>query len=348
MTNYTRPTYEEIKARVAADLAAVPDILRGPLSATLSRLDNGQHAHLDWVNRQCSPLTCDLDRLPDWAVLYGVDRLLATAAQGTVEVTGNVGTMILADTLLRGQNGLDYQVVSAITLGAAPNYLNLKCTSTGLVSNMAMGQTLTLIDPIAGVDSSVTVTAAAITGGADDELVDAWRARVADEWRTVVTRGARSGKPDDYRAWAKNAHPSVTGALVRPHVLGLGTVLVQPICNALVNRLPTTPVLNAISAFYESIAPAGADWRVGLPNLHPVTIEIDLFPAVDTLANRTAIGAALATLVLSEQSETSVLAQAEIDAAIASVTDQYTRIQPTADIAVAAGEVLTLNPIVWA
>ena len=52
--------------------------------------------------------------------------------------------------------------------------------------------------------------------------------------------------------------------------------------------------------------------------------------------------------MLAEESETSLLAMAEIDAATATVTSQYTRLEPTADIAVVAGEVLVLNPIVWA
>ena len=61
-----------------------------------------------------------------------------------------------------------------------------------------------------------------------------------------------------------------------------------------------------------------------------------------------AIASAIGATVLAEESETSLLAMAEIDAATATVTSQYTRLEPTADIAVVAGEVLVLNPIVWA
>ncbi|WP_260839192.1 hypothetical protein [Methylomonas koyamae] len=39
---------------------------------------------------------------------------------------------------------------------------------------------------------------------------------------------------------------------------------------------------------------------------------------------------------------------AEIDAAIASVTQQYTRLAPLADLHVAAGELFVLNPVTWA
>jgi uncharacterized phage protein gp47/JayE len=254
---------------------------------------------------------------------------------------------VLADTLLRGSNGLDYKVLSAVTLGAGNTAVTIRCTTTGADSNLIAGQVLTLIDPIAGVDSSFTVGEFGITGGAAQELVDAWRARVVDEWQVVVSRGARSGKPDDYRAWAKRAHPSVTTALVQLHTLGMGTVLVRPICNSLANRLPTAAVIEAIEASYAIYAPATADWRVAAPIIHNLNFTIDLLPGYDTAENRAAITAAINTTILAETSETAVLAMAEIDAAIATVTTQYTRIAPLADIAVAPGEVFVLAGVAW-
>ena len=79
-----------------------------------------------------------------------------------------------------------------------------------------------------------------------------------------------------------------------------------------------------------------------------MTVTIDLLPGFDTAENRAAISSAVGATVMAEESETSLLAMAEIDAATATVTSQYTRLAPVADIAVAAGEVLVLNPIVWA
>lgn len=347
MTPYVRPTYLEIKARIEADLAAMPAVLRTPLSAAWARACNGQHGYLDWIDAQCSPLTCELERLYDWAMLYGVGRLTAFAATGMALATGNTGTIILAGTILRGTNGLDYTVLTAVALGAGSTPVSIRCTTTGLSSNLIAGQTLALVDPVPGCASTLTADVSGISGGADDELVDDWRMRVADEWRTVVTFGARSGKPDDYRFWAKSAHPSITTALVQLHTLGLGTVVVRPICNGLVSRLPTQAVLDAVAAFLGSIAPGTADWRVTAPLVRAVSASIHLFPGSDTAQNRTAISSAIALLVLAKTSETAVLLPAEIDAAIASVTTQYTRVSPVADTAVAAGEVLVLNPINW-
>jgi len=345
---YSRPSYLEVRTRIETDLAGIPAVLREPLASAWARTDHGQHGFLEWIDAQCSPLTCELERLYDWAALYGVDRLLATAAIGSAVATGTVGTPLLAGTLLRGPNGLDYVVLVAVALGSGPTPVLVRCTAVGSGGNLIEGQVLTLIDPVPGCASTLTIGAAGITGGDEDELVDAWRVRVADEWRTVTTRGARSGKPDDYRWWAKSAHPSVSGALVQMHSLGMGTVIVRPICNTLSNRLPTLAVLDAVTAYLLDIAPATADWRVVEPIMRLVTISIHLLTGFDTLARRTAIDAALSAAVLSESSETAVLAMAEIDAAIATVTDQYTRISPLADTAVAAGELLVLNPIVWA
>ncbi|MBO9538771.1 baseplate J/gp47 family protein [Herbaspirillum sp.] len=348
MTSYTlRPTYTDLKTRIAADLAAMPAVLRGPLSAALARANNSIHGHLEWIDRQTSPLTCDLERLYDWATLYNVARLDATASTGGAVGAGANGVPILAGTQLRGTaNGLDYTVQAAIILGQSST-VTLKCNTTGSAGNLVAGQTLRLIDPLPGCDDIFTVDANGLSGGEEEEDLEDWRSRVAEEWQTIVTTGARSGKDADYRFWAKSAHPSVTTALVQPHVLGIGTVLVRPICNGLQDRLPTQAVLDAVSEKLSSIAPATADWRVAAPLKRLVTASLHLQPGFDTEANRTSIGGAVLAAILAEASETSILAMAELDAAIATVTTQYQRIAPTADIAVAAGEVLVYRPITW-
>jgi len=347
VTAYARPTYEDLKTRIDADLADMPAVLRGPLSAAWARACHSQHGYLEWIDAQCSPLTCELERLYDWAALYGVDRLLATAAIGSALATGTLGTQLLAGTLLRGQNGLDYTVLAAVVLGAGSTPVTVRCTATGSAGNQAAGLTLALVDPVPGCAGTLTISAPGLTGGAEEESLEDWRARVADEWRTVVTRGARSGKPDDYRYWARTAHPSITTALIQMHTLGIGTVVVRPICDGLASRLPTQAVLDAVAAYLLATAPANADWRVVAPLVRPVAVSLHLLPGYDTAGNRAAITGAIATAVLAETSETALLAMAEIDAAIATVTSQYTRIAPTADVAVAPGEVLVLSPIVW-
>lgn len=347
MSDFLRPTYLETKSRIQADFKLMPAVLREAFAAANAREFHGVYGYLDWIRAQCSPLTCELEMLAVWAALYFVARLDATSATGNVIATGNIGTPLLADTILRGNNGFDYKVLAAVEMVEGDNPVSVRCLGAGAETNLIAGQVLTLVDPVAGIDSNLTVAVAGLNGGAPQENLDAWRVRVVDEWQVVVSRGARSGKVEDYRAWAKRAHPSVTTALVQQHVLGLGTVIVRPICNSLENRLPTPAIITAIEQTLEIYAPAVADWRVTAPIVRLVNFNIDLLPEADTEASRAAITTAIATTIFAETSETAVLAMAEIDAAIATVTTQYTRLAPVTDLAVTAGQVFVMGAIVW-
>lgn len=347
--NYIRPTLVALLTRIQSDLEFLPAVLRVRLAKMLARMVNGMHGHLDWVNAQTSPLTCDLERLYDFAALYAVDRLLATAAVGKALASGNVGSTLLADKLLRGSNGLDYIVLAAVTLGAGNTEVSIRCTTKGIDGNLAAGATLTLVDPVSGVNSVLTVGAQGITGGDADETVDSWRLRVCDEWQTVVKHGGRSGKVDDYRFWSRSASTSVTTAIVQPHGLGVGTMVVRPICNGLANRMPTQGVMDAVIAKMLIDAPGTADWRVTLPLQHLLTLTIHLLPAVDTAAHRAAIAASLNALVLTKDNSTAEKSQmlwAEMDTAIAITTNQYV-LDESVSLVWGASEVLVLQPINW-
>ena len=348
MTTYARPSYEQLQARIAADLAAMPAVLREPLSAAWARACHGEHGHLDWLYAQCTPLACEEERLQDWATLYGVTRLSATAASGSVTFTGTVGATLLKDAVLRGANGQDYLVATAVTLAGATATAAVVGQTPGVDGNLPAGAELTLVDPLPGIGGTVTVAAAGLTGGAAQELVEDWRARVVDEWQTVTTLGARGGRAADYVYWARAAHPSVTGALVQVHTLGMGTVVVRPICNGLANRLPTQAVMDAVLAGLLGAAPVMPEIYVVAPTLRSVAVTLDLAPSVDTAGNRAAIVAALNAAVLAEQSAGSTLLLSELDAAVATVTTQYARTAPVADLVCAAGEVFALPVVTWA
>ncbi|GAB6139931.1 baseplate J/gp47 family protein [Methylosoma difficile] len=343
MSNYNRPSFAELNTRINADLALIPAVLAEPLAAMWSRACHSQHGYLDWIAAQCSPLTCDLEHLYDWALLYKTDRLTAVAAQGTVLATGSAGYTVLSGSLLRAANGFDYQVLSAVTLGTSATAITVRCTTTGKSTNVLAGQSLTLIDPLIGVNNQMTVGVLGLTGGADDEDVDAWRLRVVDEWQTAVVYGGRSGKVADYKAWAKAAHPSITGALVQPHALGVGTVLVRPICGGLADRLPTESILLAVADYLPSVVPAVADYRVATPILRVIDIDIALGASADSADNRAAITTVIDALIQSKATELNTLLVTEIDEAVLSVTSDYVRVAPGATVTALAGEVFVGN-----
>ncbi|WP_300436050.1 baseplate J/gp47 family protein [Zoogloea sp.] len=344
---YVRPTFDELKARIEVDLALVPAVLRGPLSAAWARACHGQHGHLAWIDAQCSPLTCDLDRLYAWAALYGVDRLAPAAAAGALAVTGAAGAQVLAGSLWRSPTGLDYEALEAVVLLDGTARVEARCTTAGVVGNLLAGSKLTLIDPVLGVDASATVMAGGLSGGADAESVDDWRIRVADEWRAVVEVGGRSGRVEDYRYWARSAHPAVTSALVQLHALGLGTVLIRPICNSLPSRLPTLAIRDDVLNYVLSRAPATADVRVASPVSKAVQIRVLLDPEVDSGTNRAAIFANLADLVHSLVTDEAELEMVAVDDVIRRVTSRYTRLAPVANLVCGPGEAFAEPTLVW-
>lgn len=345
---YKAPTFEAIKNRLFQDFSGFFAMLRLAFSVALAKAFHLLHIHIEWVDKQNSPLRCGVNRLYDWALVYEVPRLDATFATGNILVTGNIGAFALLDETLRGDNGLDYKITSAVELTAGDNLVPVRCLTAGLAGNLGLDSVLTFIEPQPGVDSEARVSANGLTGGEEQEAVEPWRARVVDEWQTVVVSGGRSGKPADYVAWSKKAHPSVTGALVFRGALGLGTILVKPICNGLEGRLPTEAVLNAVKAKILELAPGTADWSAAAPGQHFIEVSLALNPLVDTLQNRELISASLNNLVLSENSENSVLGQAELAAAVAAVTTQYTDLTPNTDTTVNEGSVFVLISVVFA
>jgi len=348
MPDYPRPSLIELDARIQADLAAMPATLREPLSHSWARACHGLHGHLEWIDRQCSPLTCELERLYGWAALYNVPQLPSTPATGTARATGSPGSVVFADEILRGPNKLDYIIVAAnFMANTGVANVSIRSADTGENANLPAGARLTLVDPMQGVDRTFVVDEDGLTGGAAEETIDDWRLRVADEWQAMTVRGARGGRPDDYKFWCMSSHPAVNGALVFPHAMGLGSVVVRPICDGAINRLPPPGVISAIKDHLATVAPATADWLLVSPVVRPVVVILHLDPAVDNAANRERVAAAINAAILAEKDADAVFNMAKLDAAIATITSQYTRIAPAANIAVTPGEVLVLAGIEW-
>lgn len=344
---FERPSFAQLVAQITADLSSFATDLREALSTVWAKTIHSLYAYIDWVNLQNTPLYCDLERLHDWAELYNSPRLQAVAATGRIQVTGNSGAIVLVDSLWRGDNGLDYRVTNAATLVDGAATATVVCTTVGSVGNIPASAALTVVDPLAGVAAEAIAWTDGITGGAEIEDLEDWRARVVDEWQVAVTRGGRAGRPEDYRAWARAAHPSITGALIQSHDYGSGTVAIRPICNDLDNRLPTQPIIDAVKTYLASPlgAPATADWFVYPPVLKGLVVTVDLASDIDTQENRNAVKTALLAMVLREATENATLFIAEIDAAIANVTTQYTLVAPTEDQTTANGELFHLQTV---
>lgn len=177
---------------------------------------------------------------PEWAYgqyldmharAAGLSRKLATAASGTLKVTGVEGTVIpkgfkFSVPATAITPNIEYETLEdAVIPGDTSNrtvYINIQCTEAGTVGNVPQNSVKLMSSPIGGI-AEIT-NEAEITGGTEEETDDALRERIAE----IDERGGESfvGNDADYIRWAKEVE-GVGEALVVPEWKGSGTGTVK-------------------------------------------------------------------------------------------------------------------------
>lgn len=234
---YARPTLSELRAQVAADIAAglpgADGLLRfsglNVLGTALAGLAQLQYGYTDWVAKQSNPFTATDEFLEAWAALKKVFRKAASQAgavtPGQVMFQGTNGTPLPVGTLLVRGDGVQYTTTTAGTV--VGNSVTVSAIAnadptglTGAFGNCPVGTSITLGTAIAGISSSGSVVVA-FTGGTDVELDDSLRSRMLQAYQNVPQGGAQA----DYVTWALQV-AGVTRAWCNPSGFGAGTVVV--------------------------------------------------------------------------------------------------------------------------
>ena len=179
------------------------------------------YGYLDWIALQAVPWTAQDEFAVGWGALKGVTRKAATAASDTETITGTVAdTDIPSGTGVTRSDGTAYVTTADATISSSlVASITFAAVVAGAAGNLDAGATLTFTNPIAGVESSF-ITANAITGGADIETMDAFKAR----YLQVYASPPAGGDQTDYEEWAL-AVPGVTRAWCNPNGNGAGTVV---------------------------------------------------------------------------------------------------------------------------
>ena len=180
------------------------------------------YGYLDWIALQAVPWTAQDEFAIGWGALKGVTRKAVSFAAGGETIAGTaVEVDIPAGTLLSRTDGTAYATTADATIGSGLTAeISFVAVVAGAAGNATDGTVLTFQNPIAGVASSFT-TANAITGGANIETMDAFKARYLQVYANPPAGGAQS----DYVEWAL-AVPGVTRAWCNPNGAGAGTVVV--------------------------------------------------------------------------------------------------------------------------
>lgn len=348
---FSRPTLSQLIDRVASDIEArLPGsdahTRRSNLAViarVLAGLAHGEYGYLDWMARQLFPDTSEGEYLARHAAIWGVTRTPAAAAAGNVTFTGTTGVVIPAGTELQRSDGALYTTDAEATLASGTITTAVTAETAGAAGNAAIGTTLTLLSPIAGVNATATVASGGLASGADEEGDDALRIRLL----AVIRAPAHGGNKADYERWALEV-PGVTRAWVYPLEGGAGTVTVRFVRDDDASLIPDAGEVTAVQDYINDLRPVTAAVTVAAPTAAPVNYTIALTP--NTQAVKDAVTAELADLHRREAAPGAIFLLSHIREAISIAAGETNHVltAPSADITPATGAIPTLGTITWA
>lgn len=360
---FTRPTLQELVTRVEGDIKAglgLVTLLRRSFLKVFARVLAGL-AHLlfgflKYIEKQAFPDTATGEFLLQWASIWGVIRLEATFAEFICGVTGTAGTIIPVNTVYRRVDGKEYTTQAEVTLTGSGDTITLVASEAGKASEVAVSDVISILSPIAGLDSAATVSSI-VTEPEDLETEAALKVRLIDRIQNPPSGGAAN----DYLQWAA-AVPGITRAWVGPQALGPGTVVVYIVSDDEDPITPSAPKIQEVVDYIELRRPVTANVSVVAPVLLPLDLTIQLKP--NTAAVRDAATAELEDMIfrdaalagaykspgvlhdgkilLSRMDEAVSTALGEEDHAITVVNGGA-----PGDVTPAAGELIVLGTITW-
>lgn len=348
---FQRPTLNEIIERTFSDITSRLNLkgalLRRSVVGVLARVLAGAshmlHGHLDWIAKQAIPDTAD-EWLPRWAGIWGVIRKDAEYASGEVTFTGTVdGTTVPTGTVLRRSDDIEYETTDDATLAGGTATAPVQAVLAGSAGNADPGTTLTIINPIANVNSDAAVAVGGIVNGSDAESDDSLRARLLSR----IQQPPHGGADFDYETWALEV-PGVTRVWVYPLHLGAGTVGITFVRDGDTPIIPDSGEVQAVQDYIDERRPVTAEAIVFAPTAVPLDFEIEVTPP--TAAVKAAVEAELKDFIAREAEPGGTLYLSRINEAISIAEGEFDHvlILPAADVVYATGELAVMGTITWA
>ena len=347
MSSFSRPTLAQLVARAREDLLsrlALDDPLRRSDAEAYALVNagsaHGLYGYLAWIANQVIIDTAEAEFLERWAAIWGITRKPAAPATGTVSFTVLAGAVIPSGTLVQAFDGQQYATTTDAA-GSVPTFTTpIQAVVAGAAGNRTIGQTLTLVSPIAGVQA--TATAGLLSGGADVEEDAALRTRLL----TRIRKPPQGGDADDYVGWALEV-PGVTRAWCYPLALGDGTVVVRFMRDNEIPSIPDAGEVATVQAYIDARRPVTAAVTVAAPIAAPIAFTIHLNP--DTAAIRATVQAELSDLLLREAIPNGSILLSHIQEAISIAAGEvdHTLTVPATDVTNTGGNISTMGAISW-
>jgi len=349
---FARPSLTEIIDRVIADISnrisgVDSSVMRRSLLGILGRAEGGVahllYGYIDWVARQVIPDTAESEYLERWAAIWAITRKPADFAAGSVTFPGTNGSVIPAGTVVQRQDGLQYEVLTGATIASGTATVSVQALLAGVDSNLAAGSRVTLLSPIAGVQTNGTVAAGGIADGVDVESDDRLRERLLQRIQNPPQGGATA----DYVLWALEV-PGVTRVWVYPMQMGAGTVTVLfATDDDPGGMIPDAAKVAEVQAHIDELRPVTAEVFVGAPIAAPINPSIAIRP--NTAEVQAAVIAELEDLLTRDAvpGGTILISRMREAVSIAAGEENNAFISPTADVTNATGHIATLGTVTF-
>lgn len=348
---FQRPTLTEIIERDLSDMssrmigtdgAVLRRSVLGVLARALAGASHELHGHLDWIAQQIIIDTAESEYLERWANVWGVRRKAAEFASGSVVFSGIVGTSIPIGTSLQRQDGALFETTVIGTIMGGTATVPVRAVEAGAAGNTAAGTTLTLRQPVGGVQSAAPVAVGGITNGSDVEDDDGLRERLLAR----IQEPPQGGAAADYVNWAL-AVPGVTRAWVYPLEMGLGTVTVRFVRDDDPSIIPDTNEVDAVQDYIDERRPVTATVFVVAPIAVPLDMTIQIQPVTPEV--EAAVEAEIRDLLRREAEPGGTILISHIREAVSTAAGEFDHVivSPSANVEHDPGEIAVPGTITW-
>lgn len=284
---------------------------------------HGAYRYLrDFIARQAIPIKSSGEFLDGWLATYFQEsqrRKEAAAATGLVSGTGVTATLLVAGTIMQTTDGRQYRVFADVAVVAGVVTASVMALVAGVAGNLSGGTALTLVSPVAGIDSAFTAAMPnGVSNGADAET----DAQAIYRLQQRLSNEPMGGCPADYARWALSV-AGITRAWGLRNPAGATTagVIIMADGNASPG-LPTAGQQQAVLDYIRDPKRGPPDELfVIIPTAVPVNVTVNVSP--DTAAIRAGVLTALQDLFFREAVPGGSIPHAHLVEVISSVTGEY-------------------------
>lgn len=336
--------YERIGRDFSGHLQEGAPLVSPSVESVLAKIWAGacytSHGFLDEIFAQAMIDSSTGIYLERWAAVWGFYRGEPSAAAGYAVFSAGPDTDLASGTTIKSTDtGTEYIVTADAAVTGGTITAHVEAIEAGASGNLPSGSTLSLAEPVSGVQSNGSAPQG-LSGGADAESDDYLKERLL----TRLRNPPRGGSKTDFELWALEV-PGVTRAWCYPLANGLGTVALTFVTDdSPAGPIPGPEMVQAVKDHITPLLPATvADFEVFAPELKPVQIIVSITP--DTEAIRSAVIESVKNYEQTEARPDTVLLLSKIHTAVgnsAGLTD-FDLLEPVQNVAIGAAEYPSLE-----